>query len=73
MGQTISEKILSKHSGQKEVYAREFVDADIDLAMSHDNTVLVSNIFNEIGVKKVWNPSKIIVVCLLYTSPSPRD
>ena len=62
MGQTISEKILSKHSGQKEVYAREFVDADIDLAMSHDNTVLVSNIFNEIGVKKVWNPSKIIVV-----------
>jgi len=62
MGQTISEKILSKHSGQKEVYAREFVDADIDLAMSHDNTVLVSNVFNEIGVKKVWNPSKIIVV-----------
>ena len=62
MRQTISEKILSKHSGQKEVYAREFVDADIDLAMSHDNTVLVSNIFNEIGVKKVWNPSKIIVV-----------
>ena len=62
MGQTISEKIFAKHSGQKKVYAGEFVDADIDLAMSHDNTVLVSTIFNEIGVKKVWNPDKIVVV-----------
>ena len=62
MGQTISEKILAKHSGQKKVYAGEFVDADIDLAMSHDNTVLVSTIFNEIGVKKVCNPDKIVVV-----------
>ncbi len=62
MGQTISEKIFARHSGQKKVYAGEFVDADIDLAMSHDNTVLVSTIFNEIGVKKVWNPDKIVVV-----------
>lgn len=62
MGQTISEKILAKHSGQKKVYAGEFVDADIDLAMSHDNTVLVSTIFNETGVKKVCNPDKIVVV-----------
>ena len=62
MGQTISEKILAKHSGQKKVYAGEFVDADIDLAMSHDNTVLVSTIFNEIGIKKVCNPDKIVVV-----------
>lgn len=62
MGQTISEKIFAKHSGQKKVYAGEFVDADIDLAMSHDNTVLVSTIFNKIGVKKVWNPDKILVV-----------
>jgi 3-isopropylmalate/(R)-2-methylmalate dehydratase large subunit len=62
MGQTISEKILAKHSGQKEVYAGEFVDADIDLAMSHDNTILVSTIFNKIGIKKVWNPDKIVVV-----------
>jgi len=62
MGQTISEKILSKHSEQKKVYIGEFVDADIDLAMSHDNTVLISSIINEIGVKKVWNPDKIVVV-----------
>ena len=62
MGQTISEKIFSKHSGQKNVYAGEFVDADIDLAMSHDNTVLISSIFNEIGVKNVWNPDKIAIV-----------
>jgi len=69
MGQTISEKILSKHSGQRKVYAGEFVDADIDLAMSHDNTVLISSVFNEIGVKKVWNPDKIVVV-LDHRSPA---
>ena len=62
MGQTISEKILAKASGNKDVCAGDFVDAEIDLAMSHDNTFLVSTIFNEIGVKNVWNPYKIVIV-----------
>jgi len=62
MGQTISEKILAKASGNKDVCAGDFVDAEIDLAMSHDNTFLVSTIFNEIGVKNVWNPDKIVIV-----------
>ncbi len=69
MGQTISEKILSNHCDQKEVYAGEYVDAEIDLAMSHDNTVLVSSIFKEIGQKKVWNSNKIVIV-LDHRSPA---
>jgi len=69
MGQTISEKILAKHSEQKKVYAGEFVDAGIDLAMSHDSTVLISSIFNKICTKKVWNPDKIVVV-LDHRSPA---
>jgi len=62
MGQTISEKILSNHSEQNGVYAGDYIEANIDLAMSHDNTVLVHNIFQKIGGKKVWNPKKIVVV-----------
>ena len=62
MGQTISEKILSEHYGKNKVYAGEFVDATIDLAMSHDNTVLISSIFNKSGARKVWDPTKITVV-----------
>ena len=37
--------------------------------MSHDNTFLISNIFNEIGKKYVWDPSKIIIV-LDHRSPA---
>jgi len=69
MGQTISEKILSNHCDQKDVYAGEYIQACIDLAMSHDNTVLVSSIFQEIGKKQVWDPNKIVVV-LDHRSPA---
>jgi len=62
MRQTISEKILARAAGKKDVQPGEIVDANIDLAMSHDNTFLVSTIFNEIGVKNVWNPDKIVIV-----------
>ena len=62
MGQTISEKILTINSDSKEVFAGDFVYSNIDLAMSHDNTVLISNIFNEIGVNSVWDPDKIVIV-----------
>ena len=62
MGQTISEKILSANSHQKEVYCGDFVNTEIDLAMSHDNTRLILSIFDKIGVKSVWNSKKIVVV-----------
>jgi len=69
MGQTISEKILSNHSDHKKVYSNEFIDVKVDLAMSHDNTFLVSSIFSKIGKKKVWNPKKIVIV-LDHRSPA---
>lgn len=63
MPQTIAEKIVSSHNTEnKKVYAGDFVEASIDLAMSHDNTVLISQIFTEMGKKKVWDPKKIVIV-----------
>jgi methanogen homoaconitase large subunit len=58
---TISEKILTRACG-KEAHADDFVIANVDYAMAHDGTsVLAVKSFREMGVKKVWNPEKIII------------
>jgi 3-isopropylmalate/(R)-2-methylmalate dehydratase large subunit len=61
MGQTISEKIFSK-SISREVYAGEFVEANIDMAMIHDITgpLAVKTLFDI--TDKVWDPDKVIVI-----------
>ena len=62
VGMTISEKILAKSAGKNRVEPGEIIDANVDMAMSHDNAALVSKVFNEIGVKKVWNRDKIVII-----------
>jgi len=69
MSGTIAEKILARVTGKKEVNAGDFIDANVDLAMSHDNALLVLKIFKEIDRKKVWNPQKIAIV-LDHRSPA---
>ncbi len=64
MGMTITEKILARASGKKSVSPSEIVEAKIDAAMIHDLTgPLAIHIFREIGVAKVWDPKKIVIVC----------
>ncbi len=58
---TISEKILSRAAGT-EAKANDFVMADVDYAMAHDGTsILAVNAFKEMGIEKVWDPSRIII------------
>jgi len=58
---TISEKILSRSCG-KTASADDFVVANIEYAMAHDGTsVLAVRAFQEMGAKKVWDPSRIII------------
>jgi 3-isopropylmalate/(R)-2-methylmalate dehydratase large subunit len=60
MGQTIAEKIFSKHVGRK-VYVGEFVVANLDLVMAHDTTCAWAiSPFRKIA-KKVWNKKKIFI------------
>ncbi|MCF0226763.1 MAG: 3-isopropylmalate dehydratase large subunit [Methanobrevibacter sp.] len=62
MPKTMSEKILSKASGNENVEAGDIVFADIDVAMVHDLTgPLAVQSFNEIGTEKVWDSSKIVI------------
>lgn len=59
---TFAEEILAKASGEKKVEAGDIVDASIDIAMSHDNAALVIKKFREIGMDKVWDANKIVII-----------
>ncbi len=59
---TISEKIFSRASGDQ-ARANDFVLANIDMAMAHDGTsVLAVKAFEQMGIKKVWDPNKIALI-----------
>jgi len=59
---TIAEKILARASDKKSVKPREIVTAKISVAMSHENADVVLRAFKEIGVEKVWNPERIVLL-----------
>jgi homoaconitate hydratase family protein len=62
MGMTLAEKILARASGRERVWPDQIVVARVDLAMSHENADLVRKSFLEIGLARVWDPSKIVIV-----------
>ena len=63
MAMTMAEKILAKASGNNSVGAGEIIMANIDVAMTHDLTGPLSvESFEKIGVPKVWDPEKIVIV-----------
>jgi 3-isopropylmalate/(R)-2-methylmalate dehydratase large subunit len=59
---TLAEKILARASGRERVLPDQIVIARVDLAMSHENADLVRKSFLEIGVERVWDRSKIVIV-----------
>lgn len=60
MGQTIAEKIFSRHAGKK-VYAGDYIVANLDLVMAHDTTCAWAiDPFYEIA-KKVFDKKKIFI------------
>jgi 3-isopropylmalate/(R)-2-methylmalate dehydratase large subunit len=59
----IIEKILANASGKKHVSPDDIVEANIDVAMTHDLTgPLAIKSFREIGTKKVWNKDKVVII-----------
>lgn len=71
MGMTLAQKILARASGRDFVESGQYVVARVDRAMAHDAMAAVYLILREAGIKKVWDPDRI--VCLLGACPSnPR-
>ena len=62
MGMTLAEKILARASGRVTVVPDQVVVARVDLALSHENADLVRKSFKEIGVARVWDPEKIVII-----------
>ncbi len=59
----ITEKILAKASGKKEVSPGEIVEAKVDVAMVNDLTgPLAVKAFQEIGAGKVWDSQRIVII-----------
>ncbi|MEW6087740.1 MAG: 3-isopropylmalate dehydratase large subunit [bacterium] len=60
---TITEKILAKHCGKKEVVPGELILAKVDLALGNDITApLAINEFKKSGTKKVFDRNKVVLV-----------
>ena len=71
MGQTLAEKIISKHAG-KDVKAGELVIAKVDVCAVQDGTgPLTVQEFKKLGKEKLNNPERTILF-IDHASPSPR-
>jgi 3-isopropylmalate/(R)-2-methylmalate dehydratase large subunit len=63
LGKTLAEKLLASHTESGRASAGEIIDASIDFLMVHE--VLGSRIIpilKEMGVKRIWDPNKVLVV-----------
>jgi homoaconitate hydratase family protein len=61
LGQTFSEKILSKKAG-RDVRAGEVVTVSPDYVLSHDNASAIIQEFKKFGMKRLKSPEKIVIV-----------
>jgi 3-isopropylmalate/(R)-2-methylmalate dehydratase large subunit len=63
MGQTITEKILARHSDRDEVRPGDIIMCRVDLAMANDVTApSAADAFARMGVPTVWDRSKVALV-----------
>ena len=59
----LTEKILAAHTDRKDVTPGEFINARVDMIVSNDITAPIAiNEFRKLGVDKVFDPSKIVMV-----------
>jgi len=58
---TFAEKVLSRASG-RQASPGDIVNARIDMAMSHENSLLVMKAFGEMGASKIWDSSKVTIL-----------
>lgn len=69
-GKTFAEKVLARAAGLSEVTAGQVVDAQPDLALSHDNTAAIWRIFQSVGLSRVKHPERLVIT-LDHASPPP--
>jgi 3-isopropylmalate/(R)-2-methylmalate dehydratase large subunit len=75
-GLTFSEKILSikrVDEPKKRSLANDIIVSNVDIAMSQDGTTpLAIKVLHELGVKRVWDPKKVVLV-IDHTYPASSE
>jgi len=69
---TFAQKALARKAGLDEIAVGQIVDIEPDVCMSHDNTAAIAKTFAKIGVEKVKNPERFVVV-LDHTVPAATE
>ena len=72
MGMTFAQKILAKKAGLDSVQVGQIVEVEPDVCMSHDNTAAIAKTFAKIGVERVKNPERFVIV-LDHTVPASQE
>lgn len=72
MGMTFAQKILSQKAGLDYIEAGQIVEITPDFCMSHDNTAAISKTFASIGVDRVKDPDRFVIV-LDHTVPASTE
>ncbi len=62
MGQTFAQKVLAGKAGLDRIEVGRIVEIEPDVCLSHDNTAAIAKFFAEIGVERVKDPDKFVVV-----------
>jgi len=69
VGMTFAQKVLAGKAGLGHVDVGQIVEIEPDICLSHDNTAAIAKTFAKIGVKRVKNPERFVVV-LDHTVPA---
>ena len=69
MGMTFAQKVLAAKAELDRVDVGQIVEIEPDICLSHDNTAAIAKTFAKIGVKRVKNPERFVVV-LDHTVPA---
>ncbi len=67
--QTMAEKILARASRHDTVQPGQIVDGYVDLLYMHEMLALALKPFDEIGVKRIWDPAKCVVTIDHWVPP----
>lgn len=69
-GLTFAEKVLARHAGLSKVSPGEIVKIQPDVALSHDNSAAIAEIFHSMGAKRVFDPD-MNAIFLDHAVPAP--
>jgi 3-isopropylmalate/(R)-2-methylmalate dehydratase large subunit len=70
VGQTFAEKILAKKAGLRQTVPGQVVEITPDVALSHDNSAAIQDIFKQMGGVKVYDP-QMHAIMLDHATPAP--